>query len=100
MKLNDSIQLEDIREFCRRWQVAELSLFGSVLRPDFRSDSDVDVLVAFLPGVSHSLEAWMQMEDELQAMFHRRIDLVERRLLVNPFRRHEILTTRQVLYAA
>lgn len=88
-----------IAEFCRKWRIREFSLFGSVLREDFRPDSDVDVLVVFEDGVKHALEHWIEMEQELCAMFGRTIDLVERRNIVNPFRRHEILTTKQVLYA-
>lgn len=83
-----------------RWQAKELSLFGSVLRSDFHPDSDVDVLVVSQPGVNHQIEAWIAMDDELEAMFGRAIDLVERRMIVNPFRRHHVLTHRRVLHAA
>lgn len=89
-----------ITAFCQKWKVQELSLFGSILRDDFRPDSDIDVLVAFPPGHSPSLEDWLAMEDELRAMFGREIDLVERRLVTNPFRRYEILTNRRIVYAA
>ena len=94
------IPQDRLTSFCHKWQIKELSLFGSVLRNDFRPDSDVDVLVVFQPGIKHQIEAWIEMIDELEAMFGREIDLVERRLIVNPFRRHEILTTKRVLYAA
>lgn len=100
MATNFPIPSDLIAAFCRKWRVAELSLFGSVLRNDFRPDSDVDVLIAFPLGCSPSLEDWLDMEDELRAIFGRRIDLVERRLVDNPFRRHHILTHRQVVYAA
>ena len=77
------------------------SLFGSVLRDDFRPDSDVDVLVSLEPGEEMSIERFLDMRDELSAMFGgREVDLVQKRLLKNPFRRHEILTTREVVYAA
>jgi predicted nucleotidyltransferase len=89
----------EIEAFCRKWQVRELSLFGSVLRDDFRPDSDVDVLVNFQPGHPWSLFDLLDMQDELAAMLHRPVDLVTRGSLHNPFRRHEILTTRQVIYA-
>ena len=90
-----------IEAFCRRWNVAELSLFGSALRDDFRPDSDVDVLVHFGPGGEMTFEGFLDMRDELSALFGgREVDLVERRLVRKPFRRHEILTTRRVLYAA
>jgi uncharacterized protein len=92
---------EQIAAFCRRHGVQELSLFGSILRDDFRPDSDVDVLIALQPGQRMTLEKYLDMRDELSAMFAgREIDLVQKPLLKNPFRRHEILTTREVLYAA
>ncbi len=91
---------EQIERFCRKWMVREFSLFGSVLRDDFRLDSDVDVLVSFQPGHPWSLFDLLDMQDELSAMFHRPVDLVTKGGLRNPFRRHEILTTRRVIYAA
>jgi hypothetical protein len=101
MKLN-GIEVPDgrIAEYCREWQVAELSLFGSVLRPDFRPDSDVDVLVSFGPEAHWSLYDIVEMMDQLKEMFNREVDLVEKEALRNPFRRNEILATRKVIYAA
>lgn len=87
-------------DFCRRWQVQELSLFGSVLRADFGPHSDVDVLVSFQPDAPWSYWEWPQMTDELAALFGRPVDLVEKETLRNPFRRHEILRTRRVIYGA
>lgn len=93
--------IQQLEDFCRRYGVAEFSLFGSALRDDFRTDSDVDVLVALVPDREMTIETYLDMRDELSAMFGgREIDLVQKRLLTNPFRRHEILTTRRVLYAA
>jgi predicted nucleotidyltransferase len=89
-----------IEVFCRKWRVRELSLFGSALREDFRPDSDVDLLVVFKPDDGWDLWDIIAMESELQQLFGRKVDLVEKRALKNPFRRFEILTTRQVLYAA
>jgi predicted nucleotidyltransferase len=89
-----------ISEFCRKWKIKELALFGSVLRDDFGPDSDVDVLVTFEPDVPWSLYEWVDMIEELKAIFGREVDLVEKTGLRNPFRRHEILTTKQVIYAA
>lgn len=101
MVANIPISSAAIADFCRRWGLVELSLFGSVLRNDFRPESDVDVLVVFSPGKSLDWDQWLAMEDELSAMFGgRRIDLVERQCLTNPFRRREILLNRRVLYAA
>ena len=98
--MNIEVPRERIEEFCRRWRVSELALFGSVLRDDFRPDSDVDVLVTFEPGARPSLDDWLDMEDELQAMFGRGVDLVEKARVENPFIRRHILHHHQVLYAA
>ena len=95
-----AIPPDHLADFCRRWKLAEFSLFGSVLRDDFRPDSDVDVLIQLLPGEMMSIEKFMDMRDELNAMFGREVDLVEKPLLRNRFRRDEILRTRQVLHAA
>lgn len=89
-----------ILSFCRRWRISEFALFGSVLRPDFGPDSDIDILIDFEPGVLHGIDEWIAMRDELEALFGRRVDLVSRASLRNPFRRHEILRTRKVLYPA
>jgi uncharacterized protein len=92
---------ERIAAFCRKWKVVEFSLFGSVLRDDFGPESDIDVLVAFSPSGAMTFEGFLEMREELSALFGgRTVDLVEKRLVRNPFRRHEILTTRRVLYAA
>ncbi len=90
-----------IADFCRRWKIVELSLFGSVLREDFGTESDVDVLVTFERGAGWSYWDWPAMQDELSALFGgRRVDLIENEAVQNPFRRRRILGARQVLYAA
>jgi|SRR5436305_3263743 len=94
------IPMEVIDAFCRKWGVRELALFGSVLREDFSPQSDIDVLVAFAPGAQRSLFDLVEMRDELSAIFGRKVDLVSKGGLRNPFRRQEILKTRQILYAA
>jgi uncharacterized protein len=94
------ISQKKIAEFCRRWKVTEFSLFGSVLREDFRPDSDVDVLVTFAQDARVSLFDLVDMQDELKVMFKRDVDLVEKAGLKNPFRRREILQTAQRIYAA
>ena len=94
------VSLEQISRFCGKWKIIEFSLFGSILRQDFGPDSDVDVLVAFAPDHGWSLFDWVEMIDELKAMFGREVDLVARSGLKNPFRRQEIMRTRQVMYAA
>ena len=89
-----------ISEFCRRWKLSEFALFGSVLREDFRPDSDVDILVTFAEDAHWSLYEWVDMIDELEELLGREVSLVSKGGLRNPFRRHEILTTREVIYAA
>ena len=99
-KLPLAIDYERLAELCRRWRVAQLSLFGSVLRPDFRPDSDVDVLLTFSPDARWTLLDITRLQDELALILGRTVDVVEEKSLKNPFRRREILRTRQVLYAA
>lgn len=94
------IPRKKINEFCRRWGVVEFSLFGSVLRADFRPDSDVDVLVTFAKEAQISLFDLVQMKLDLEKMFHRSVDIIEKDALENPFRKREILRTAQVIYAA
>jgi len=89
-----------IAAFCRKWHVTRLALFGSVLRDDFRPDSDVDVLVTIDPTSPTSYWDWPDMTDELAAIFGRRIDLVAAGGLRNPFRKREILRTCEVIHAA
>ena len=89
-----------VAEFCRRWKVIELALFGSVLRDDFDDRSDVDVLLTFMPGSFHGIDDYIAMRDELEAMFGRKVDLINRQSLRNPFLKHHVLTSRRVIHAA
>jgi uncharacterized protein len=89
-----------IAAFCKHWKVNEFSLFGSVLREDFNPDSDIDVLVSIDPQAPIGLFEIAQMQIELENIFKRPVDLVEKEGLRNPYRRHEILSTAQVIYAA
>ncbi|HUT54694.1 MAG TPA: nucleotidyltransferase family protein [bacterium] len=95
-----TVDMEKIKSFCRKWKVKELSLFGSVLTDDFRPESDVDVLVELRPGHGLTLYDWLDMADELKAIFGREVDLVAKRGLKNPFRRRNILESAEVVYAA
>ncbi len=102
-QLQIELPREAIAEFCRRWQVVELCLFGSVLREDFRPDSDIDVLVTFAPQARHSIFDLLRMEDELARVFGRKVDLVDRRVLEqspNYIRRRHILGSAEVVYGA
>lgn len=91
---------DKISAFCKRWKVVELALFGSVLRADFRPDSDVDVLVTFSKDAQISLFDLVHMQQDLEELFHRPVDIVEKDALENPYRRKEILNTARVIYAA
>jgi uncharacterized protein len=91
-----------ITEFCHRWQVTEFALFGSVLRDDFRPDSDIDVMVQFHPEAHPTFSTLDKMETELKMIFDRDIDLITRQGIEssrNYLRRHEILSSAQVIYA-
>jgi len=90
---------EKIEIFCRKWGIKEFSLFGSILRNDFNSKSDVDVLVSFDSAREWSYWDWPEMLDDLKSIFGREADIVVKEGLNNPFRRREILSTREVIYA-
>lgn len=94
------ISEDALREFCRKWQVRQLSLFGSVVRGDFRPDSDVDVLVRFDPDAPWSAFDLVNMRDELAALCGRDVDLVEEEAVRNPFLRQAIAREKRVIYAA
>jgi predicted nucleotidyltransferase len=98
MALRIALDRERMEAFCRKWKVKEFSIFGSALRDDFGPDSDVDVLVVFHDDAPWSLWDIVHMQDELKEMFGREVDLVEKRALRNPFRRHHILKTHEVIY--
>ncbi len=91
---------EKITEFCRQWKITEFALFGSVLQEDFGPDSDIDVLVTFQDDAPWSMWDLLDMRKELQDLFGRDVDIVEKDALRNPFRRHNILNNMEVIYAA
>ncbi|MBI5523985.1 MAG: nucleotidyltransferase family protein [Desulfarculus sp.] len=91
---------EEIEAFCRRWKVAELSVFGSARRGGMSPDSDVDLLIEFNEDASWSLFDWVDMIAELKAILGREVDLVSKQGLRNPYRRQAILAEAEILYAA
>lgn len=102
-KVHIDIPKDQIATFCRKWKITELALFGSVLRDDFRPDSDVDVLVTFLPESHHTLFDLVHAQDELQAIMGRKVDLVERKAVErseNYIRRKHILSSVEPIYVA
>lgn len=96
------LPMEAIRAFCQRWGIVELALFGSVLRTDFKADSDIDVLAQFGEGAHLTLYDLVAMGDELEAIFGRKVDLIDRKGIEesrNYLRRKIILDTARVIYA-
>lgn len=91
---------EKVEDFCRRWKIKEMAIFGSALREDFGPESDVDFLVTFFEQARWSLFDWVEMIEELKKITGREIDLVERESIRNPFRRRSILARMEVLYGA
>lgn len=93
----------DVLDFCKRWNIIRLALFGSFLRNDFRHDSDIDMIATFAPESEHTLFDLVQMETELGKILGRRVDLGEYEAVkadTNAVRRQSILSTQQVLYQA
>lgn len=102
-RLPIALPMDEIVAFCQRWQISEFSLFGSVLRDDFGPESDIDVLVTFAPGSARTLAAIIQMQDEIEALFKRPVDLVDRQSIErspNYLRRKAILKSARMVYRA
>ncbi|MGO9175338.1 MAG: nucleotidyltransferase family protein [Desulfobaccales bacterium] len=98
-----NIPREEITNFCQRWKIRELALFGSVLRDDFRPDSDVDFLVTFEADAHRGFFDLIIMEDELKEILGREVDLIERRAVErseNYIRRRHILQSLEPVYVA
>jgi uncharacterized protein len=97
------ISKDKVADFCRRWEITEFALFGSALRNDFRPDSDIDVLVTFAPDASWRFYDLVTMKEELEAIFGRSADLIEKRLVEcseNYIRRKHILDHMETIYVA
>lgn len=96
------IPQQELDDFCRKWKIREVSLFGSVLREDFGPRSDVDVMVAFEPGAVISLLDMVDAELELAEILGRPVDLLERSAVEhseNWIRRRRILGSARTIYA-
>ncbi|MGI0479169.1 nucleotidyltransferase family protein [Geminocystis sp. CENA526] len=92
---------QKIKDFCEQNHIQELSLFGSVLRDDFNSNSDVDFLVVFQPEFQLSLMDLVDIQYQLEKLTERKVDLIEKRSIVdshNWLRRQNILNTSKVIY--
>lgn len=103
LQVQIDLPMEKIEEFCRRWNIVEFALFGSVLRDDFRPDSDIDVLVTFGDDCHWSLFNIVDMQEELKRIFGREVDFVEREAVQesrNYIRRKAILNSAKTIYVA
>ena len=90
-----------IEAFCRKWAIVEFSLFGSVLRDDFKPESDVDVMVKFAEDAHPTLFDLGAMREELMEIFHHEVDILTRRSVQqsrNPYWRTEVLSTVETIH--
>lgn len=102
-KVRVELPLENIEAFSKRWRIQKLALFGSVLRDDFRPDSDIDVLVSFKPNAGIDLFDLVRMEEEFKAILGRSVDIVTRQSVEsseNYIRRREILESTETIYVS
>ena len=97
MSARIEIPRDRIAEFCLRWRVQKLSLFGSVIRDDFTPQSDVDVLVEFQPGLTPGLRYFGAMPNELSQILGREVDLNTAQELSKYFRQ-EVIDEAEVIY--
>ncbi|MDJ1173864.1 nucleotidyltransferase family protein [Roseofilum capinflatum] len=98
---NLEISLEAIADFCQRWQIVELSVFGSILRDDFNSNSDIDFLFTLSPDAHWGLFKLLEMQQELEKLVCRPVDFVSKRAIErseNWLRREEILGNAEIIY--
>jgi uncharacterized protein len=93
-----------ILALCERFRIVEMGVFGSAVRDDFREGgddpSDVDLLVVFEEGSRHTYQEHFELQDEAAQLFGRKVDICQKRLLDNPYRRAKILRSTKVIYAA
>ena len=101
MILTSGIELptDRIADVCRRYDVQELSVFGSAARGDLKPESDIDMLVDFKPGARIGLVKFASLNDELQDLLGRRVDLVTKPGLKPRVRPH-VLREAQLVYSA
>jgi len=103
VRKNIGFSREDIAAFCVRWGISEFALFGSVLRNDFKKESDIDVLVTFASDRHITLFDMVDMGEELEEIFERKVDLISRRSIErseNYLRKESILSNLEIIYAA
>jgi predicted nucleotidyltransferase len=92
---------QEIVNFCQQWGITKMALFGSILRDDFRADSDIDLLITFAPSVRQGLLTLAKIKHELESRLQRPVDLIPEASVQtsdNWIRRREILSTAQTIY--
>jgi predicted nucleotidyltransferase len=94
------LDYKDIVLLCKKYNINELSIFGSSIRDDFTQNSDIDILVSFGKKSEISLFDIMDLENEFSLLLKREVDIVEKESLKNPIRKNRILSTREIIYAA
>ena len=102
-KLNKNgifLNYDDIVELCKKFNIDELSIFGSSIQDCFTNESDIDILVSFNKNSNISLFDIMDLENEFSELVNREVDIVEKESLKNPIRKENILATREIIYAA
>jgi predicted nucleotidyltransferase len=95
------LSIEQIAQFCQKWHITELSLFGSVLGNQFHTDSDIDILIRFAPNTRQGLLSLAKIKHDLEANTGRAVDIALKESVENSenwIRRNEILNTAQVIY--
>jgi predicted nucleotidyltransferase len=96
------VPTDRLAAFCDKWGLCRLELFGSILRDDFKPESDVDVLVSLREGIAPTFMGMLDMKEELESLFARRVDLLRRQaveVMRNSYRRNSILNSAAVVYA-
>ena len=101
LKFRLGISEEKLTQFCQKWNIKELALFGSVLNNRFCADSDIDILLSFQPNSRQGLLTLARIRHELEDLFSRDVDITLKDAILkseNWIRRQEILQTAQIIY--
>lgn len=95
------IKPQELISFCQENLISELAVFGSILRDDFNSKSDIDFLITYSPKATRGLLEKIILKEKLEEMFHRRVDLVSKKAIENSsnwLKKEEILNSAEVIY--
>ncbi|MBN1969727.1 MAG: nucleotidyltransferase domain-containing protein [Candidatus Delongbacteria bacterium] len=95
-----SIDVDELIEIAKNFKIKELYLFGSVLREEFSENSDIDILIVFHENSNYSLFEFLDLKEKLELCLNRKVDLIEKDGITNPYRRKEILSTSRRIYVA